>query len=140
MKCFRSINFVHGFPWNGGHIPPSTPYVGPTPSSVGVQFGNTNPYGQGFQTPVSALFTSSPFLLFSGGIPAPVFQTPVSTGAAKTSYTAPHTNNPLAYGWNPFQSNPSTSQSVAGGNSTFTYGNLGAIPSNPQAGTFSAPI
>ena len=31
-----SSNFVQGFPWNGGHIPPSTPYVGPTPSYVGV--------------------------------------------------------------------------------------------------------
>ena len=26
-----SSAFVQGFPWNGGHIPPSTPYVGPTP-------------------------------------------------------------------------------------------------------------
>ena len=31
-----SSSFVQGFPWNGGHIPPSTPYVGPTPSYVGV--------------------------------------------------------------------------------------------------------
>ena len=44
-----SLAFVQGFPWNGGNIPPSTPYVGPTPSYVGVQFGNTNPYGQGFK-------------------------------------------------------------------------------------------
>ena len=40
-------SFVQGFPWNGGHIPPSTPYVGPTPAYVGMQFGNTNTYGQG---------------------------------------------------------------------------------------------
>ena len=25
-----SSSFVQGFPWNGGHIPPSTPYVGST--------------------------------------------------------------------------------------------------------------
>ena len=31
-----SSAFVQGFPWNGGHIPPSTPYVGPPPSYVGV--------------------------------------------------------------------------------------------------------
>ena len=31
-----SSAFVQGFPWNGGHIPPSTPYVGPSPSYVGV--------------------------------------------------------------------------------------------------------
>ena len=37
----ESYSFVHGFPWNGVHIPPSTPYVGPTPAYVGVQFGNT---------------------------------------------------------------------------------------------------
>ena len=80
-----SSAFVQGFPWNEGHIPPSTPYVGSSPSYVGVQFGNTNPYCQGFQTLVSTPFTSSPFSLFSEGIPAPVFQTPVSTGASKTS-------------------------------------------------------
>ena len=68
-----SSSFVHGFPWNGGHIPPSTPYVGPTPTYVGVQFGNTHPYGQGFQMSVSAPFMSSPFSLFSRGIPALVF-------------------------------------------------------------------
>ena len=68
-----SSSFVLGFPWNGGHIPPSTPYVGPTPAYMGMQFGNTNAFGQGFHTPVSTPFTSSPFSLFSGGIPAPVF-------------------------------------------------------------------
>ena len=31
-----SSAFVQGFPWNWGHIPPSTPYVGPTPAYVGV--------------------------------------------------------------------------------------------------------
>ena len=31
-----SSSFVQGFPWNGGHIPPSTPYVGPTLAYVGV--------------------------------------------------------------------------------------------------------
>ena len=34
-----SSTFVQGFPWNGGNIPPSTPYVGPSPSYVRVQFG-----------------------------------------------------------------------------------------------------
>ena len=43
-----SSSFVQGFPWNGGHIPPSTLYVGPTPTYVGMQFGNTNEFGQGF--------------------------------------------------------------------------------------------
>ena len=33
-----SSAFVQGFPWNGGHIPPSTPYVGPSTSYVGVEF------------------------------------------------------------------------------------------------------
>ena len=75
-----SSAFVQGFPWNGGHIPPSTPYVGPSPSYVGMQFGNNTSYGQSFQTPVSVPFTSSPFSLFTGGIPAPVFQTPVLIG------------------------------------------------------------
>ena len=124
-----SSSFVHGFPWNGGHIPPSTPYVGPTPAYVGVQFGNTNPYGKGFQTSVSAPFRSSPFSLFSGGIPTPIFQTPILIGMARTSYTAPPTHNPVAYRWNPFQSNLPTSQPVAGGNPTFTSGNMGASPS-----------
>ena len=27
-----SSSFMQGFPWNGGHIPPSTPYVVPTPA------------------------------------------------------------------------------------------------------------
>ena len=31
-----SSSFAQGFPWNGGHIPPSTPYVGPTPTYVGM--------------------------------------------------------------------------------------------------------
>ena len=31
-----SSAFVQGFPWNGGHIPPSSPYIGPSPSYVGV--------------------------------------------------------------------------------------------------------
>ena len=87
-----------------------------------------------------APFTSSPFSLFSGGILAPIFHTLVSTGVARTSCTTPPTHNPMAYGWNPFQSNPSTSQPAAGGNPTFTYGNLGASPSNPQTGTLSALV
>ena len=68
-----------------------------------------------------------------------VFQTPVSTEAAQTTYTAPHTNNPLAYGWNPFQISLTTSQLVAGGNPTFTFGNLGAGPTS-HAHTFQAPV
>ena len=99
-----SFSFVQGFLWNGGHIPPSTHYVGPTPTYVGMHFGNTNTYGQGFQTLVSAPFMSSHFSLFSGGILALVFQTPISSRGAQTTYTALHINNPLAYGWNPFQS------------------------------------
>ena len=31
-----SLTFVQGFPWNGGHIPPFTSYVGPPPSYLGV--------------------------------------------------------------------------------------------------------
>ena len=135
-----SSAFVQGFPWNGGHIPPSSPYVGPSPSYVGVQFGSNTSYGQSFQTPILVPYTSSLFSLFSGGIPAPVFQTPASMGMARTTYTAPPTQNPVAYGWNPFQSNLPTSQSVSGGNPTFTYGHSGARPSNPQACTSSAPI
>ena len=65
---------------------------------------------------------------------------PASTGAARISYTALHINNPLAYGWNPFQSSPTTLQPAAGGNPTFTYGNMGASPSNSQAGTFNALV
>ena len=83
---------------------------------------------------------SSPFSLFSRGIPAPIFQTPILTGTARTYYTTPYINNPVAYGWNPFQSNPSTSQLVVGGNPTFTYGNTGAGPSNPQTSTFNALV
>ena len=49
-------------------------------------------------------------------------------------------NNPLAYGWNPFQSSPTTSQSVARIKPTFTFGNQGEIPSTSQAGTFHAPV
>ena len=56
-----SLAFVQGFPWNGGHIPPFTPYVGPSPSYVGVQFGNNTSYGKSFQTPILAPFMSSPF-------------------------------------------------------------------------------
>ena len=46
----------------------------------------------------------------------------------------------MAYRWNLFQINPSTSQPVVGGNPTFTYENLGESPSNPHTGTFSAPV
>ena len=73
-------------------------------------------------------------------MPAPVFQTLVSIGTAQTSYNAPPTHNPMAYRWNPFQSNPSTLQLVAWGNPTFTYGHSGVGPSNPQIGTFSALV
>ena len=86
-------SFVQGFPWNGGNIPPSAPYVGPKPAYVGVQFENTDPYGQGFQTLILAPLMTSPFSLFSGGIPAPIFQTPVSSRVAQTTYSAP-----LAFG------------------------------------------
>ena len=116
-----SLAFIQGFPWNVGHIPPSTPYVGPSPSYVGVKFGNNTSYGKSFQTSISAPFTSSPFSLFSRGILAPIFQTPVSIGMAQNSYTAPPTHNPVAYRWNLFQSNLPTSQPVVGGNPTFTY-------------------
>ena len=47
-----SSTYVQGFPWNGGHIPPSSPYVGPTPSYVGVQFGGNTSYGKSFHTPI----------------------------------------------------------------------------------------
>ena len=43
-----SSAFVQGFPWNGGNIPPSSPYIGPSPSYVGVHFGNNTSYGQSF--------------------------------------------------------------------------------------------
>ena len=105
-----------------------------------MQFGNTNSYGQGFQTPVSAPFMSSPFSLFSGGIPALVSRLRVSTGVAQTIYTTPNTNNPLAYGWNPFQSSPTTSQPTAGGNPTFTFGNQGKRPYTSQTHTFHATV
>ena len=49
-------------------------------------------------------------------------------------------NNTLAYGWNPFQSGPTTSQPVAGGNAALTFGNQGASPSTSQARTFQAPV
>ena len=58
----------------------------------------------------------------------------------RTSSTTPPTHNPVAYRLNPFQSNLPTSQPVAGGNPTFTYGHSGAGPSNPQAGTFSTSV
>ena len=61
-------------------------------------------------------------------------------GMARTTYTAPPTQNPVAYGWNLFQSNLPASQSASGGNPTFTYGHSGAGPSNPQAGTSSTPV
>ena len=105
-----------------------------------MQFGNNTSYGKSFQTPILVPFTSSPFSLFRGGIPAPIFQTPVSMGMTQTSYTEPPTHNLVAYEWNPFQSNLPTSQPVAGGNPTFTHGNSGAGPSNPQVGTFSTPV
>ena len=39
-----STYFVQGFPWNGGHIPPSTPYVGPSPTCFFVSYQNQNPF------------------------------------------------------------------------------------------------
>ena len=43
-----SSSSIHGFPWNGLHIPPSTPYVGPSPAYVGMSSGNTNDLGHNF--------------------------------------------------------------------------------------------
>ena len=39
-----STSFFHGFAWFGGHIPPSSPYVGPSPTYAGVPFGIQNPF------------------------------------------------------------------------------------------------
>ena len=80
------------------------------------------------------------FSLFSEGITARVFQTPISFGGAQTTYTAPHTNNPLDYGWNPFQSSPTNSQLAGRGNPTFTFGNQGEYPSTSQTHAFQAPV
>ena len=42
---------IQGYPWYGGHIPPSMPYVGPTPTFVGVSARSPNPSsGFCFQT------------------------------------------------------------------------------------------
>ena len=123
----------HGMGGTFWHIPPSTPYVGPIVAYVGMQFGNTNAFGQGLQTLVSTPFMSSLFSLFSEGIPAPIFQTPVLSGAAQTTYIELHTNNPLACGWNLFQGIPTTSQPETGGNPTFTFGNQEESPSTTQA-------
>ena len=35
-----STPFVQGYPWYGGHIPPSSLYVGPTPNYSGVSYGS----------------------------------------------------------------------------------------------------
>ena len=91
-----------------------------------------NDFVHNFQTSVSTPFMSSPFSLFSGGIPAPIFQTPASLKAVQTTYNAPQTSNPLDFGWNPFQSSPTTSQPAAGGNPTFSFGNQGTGPSTSQ--------
>ena len=93
------------FSWNGGHIPPSSPYVGPLLTYVGMSFGNTNSFGHNFHTTsqVSIVsFMSSPFSLFSGGIHGPMSQTPVSTRVGQTKYHAQQTSNPLDLGWNSF--------------------------------------
>ena len=58
----------------------------------------------------------------------------------QTTYTAPHTNNPLAYGWNPFQSSLNTLQLVARGNLAFTFGNQGESPSTSQSRTCQDPV
>ena len=49
-------------------------------------------------------------------------------------------NNLLDYGWNSFQSGPTTSQPVARGNPAFTFVNQGASPSTSQDHTFQAPV
>ena len=66
-----STYFVQVFPWNGGNIPPSAPYVVPLPTYVGVSSGNQNPFiGFSLHTSIqvsAAPFGSSPLSLFSGG-------------------------------------------------------------------------
>ena len=49
-------------------------------------------------------------------------------------------NNPLAYGWNPFQISLTTLQPVAVGKPAFTFGNQGASPSTSQAHNFQALV
>ena len=49
-------------------------------------------------------------------------------------------NNRLAYGWNPFQISPTTSQLTSRGNPAFTFGNQGESPSTSQARTFQALV
>ena len=108
-----STSFVQGFPWNGGHIPPSAPYVGPSPTYVDVLFGNQNAFTifslQTSSQVVAAPFRISPFSLFIGGISTPTFQNLVSAGAGQTTYHTRQVSNPLAFEWNPFQNSATTS-------------------------------
>ena len=108
-----STSFVQGFPWNGGHIPPSTPYVDPSLTYVGVPSRNHNSFiGFSFHTSSqvsTASFGSSPFSLFIGGISTPTFQNLVSAGAGQTTYHTRQVSNPLAFEWNPFQNSATTS-------------------------------
>ena len=39
-----STSFVQGFTWFGGHIPASSPYVGPSPTYAGVSSVSQNPF------------------------------------------------------------------------------------------------
>ena len=101
-----STSFVQGFPWFGAHIPPSSPYVGPTPTYAGVSYGSQNPFSRlNFQNSIQALVAplgSSPFSLFSAGITTPVSVTPALVGINRTQYNTPQVSNPLAFGWNRF--------------------------------------
>ena len=83
---------------------------------------------------------NSPFSVFSGGIPTPIFENTASSRGAQTTYHAPQTSNPLDFGWNPFQSSPTTSQPVAGGNPTFSYGSQGAGPSTSQTPYYQTAV
>ena len=77
-----NIDFVQGFMWYGGHIPPSAPYVGPLPTYVGISSRRSKLFSAFiFQNSIQvsvAPFESSPFSLFSGGIITPVYATPAS--------------------------------------------------------------
>ena len=109
-----------------------------------MSFGNPKTFiGYSFQTSsqVSATpFGSSPFSLFSGGIYAPMFQNPVLVGAGQTTYHTPQTSNLLAFRWNPFQNNATTSQPTARGNSTFSFGSHGEGTSTPQTPQYQTLI
>ena len=59
---------------------------------------------------------------------------------AQTTYTAPHTNKTLAYGWNPFQSSPTNSQLEDGATPPLHLGTRGASSSNSQDHVIQAPV